>query len=176
YGWVGDALRQAIAERFPVDGEALERSLAAAVRSASEGTLEPRNARADVDALARAEMERRLVAKLDRSGMLRPGYLIRALQEGRLGLFEAGLATLGGFTAAQVRAAIRASDCEPLALACATVGIDRAAFPALLQDVRDLSGGAPGGEPPPPSLFDQTPDAAARAFRSAIARLAGGNV
>lgn len=176
YGWVGQALREAIGERFRIDADALNQALAASARAAANGLVEPRNARAEVDALARAEMERRLVAKLDRSGMLRPGYLIRALQEGRLGLFEAGLATLGGFTAAQVRAAIRASDCEPLALACATVGIDRAAFPALLQDVRDLSGGAPGGEAPPASLFDQTPDAAARAFRNAIARLAGGNV
>lgn len=170
YGWVGDALRQAIGERFRVDGDALERSLSAAVQSASEGALEPRNARADVDALARTEMERRLVAKLDRSGQLSPGYLVRALREGRLGLFEAGLAMLGGFTAAQVRRAIRASDCSALAAACTAVGIDRAIFPGLVEDLRTLNNGLPGGGPVRASaLFNLAPDAAARTFRETVA-------
>lgn len=177
YGWVGDALRQAIGERFPVDGEALERSLAAAVQSASEGALEPRNARADVDALARIEMERRLVAKLDRSGQLSPGYLVRALREGRLGLFEAGLAMLGGFTAAQVRRAIRANDCSALAAACAAVGIDRAIFPGLVEDLRGLNNGLPGGGPARAGpVFGLAPDAAARTFREVVADTPAGIV
>lgn len=176
YGWVGQALRQAIGERFPVDTYALDRALAASARAAANGLAEPRNARAEVDALARIEMERRLVAKLDRSGMLRPGYLVRALQEGRLGLFEAGLATLGGFTPAQIRCAMRAATSEPLALACMAVGIDRAVFPAVLEDIRRLSDDLPGGAPLDPAVFDTPPDAAGRAFRDLVAELASGIV
>ena len=97
-------------------------------------------------------MDRRLVAKLKASNQLRPGYLIRAIREGRLTLFQHALAELGGFSAAQVRRAMQSESANPLLLACASVGIDRAVFPALLQEIRRLNNGLPKGDLPDSAL------------------------
>ena len=79
------------------------------------------------------------------AGQLRPGYLIRALREGRLGLFAGALAILGRFDAAHVRATLDSDRPELLALACAAVGIDRSVFPDILEMTRTLNDGRPGG-------------------------------
>lgn len=165
YGWVGQALRQAISERFQVDDSALDEAVAAAVHAANTGR--PADAADARSPAERDEMERRLVAKLAASSQLRAGYLIRAIREGRLGLFEHALATLGEFSLPQVRAAVRAMSPEPLCLACTSVGIDRAVFPALLVEVRRLSGGYPeGGDP---VRTPRSADASAREFRAVMA-------
>lgn len=143
---VGQALRQSIVARFRLDPAALDGALADSVREAHGGTP-TEQARAAMLAREerRVEMEQRLVDKLDSAGQLRPGYLIRALKEGRLGLFLLSLATLGRFEASHVRRAVDSDRPELLALACAAVGIDRSVFPSILEMVRDLNGGLPGG-------------------------------
>jgi uncharacterized protein (DUF2336 family) len=145
YVWLGQAMRQALTERFRLDPEALERALAETVREAHGGL---RGADDGLVVVAREgereEMERKLVDKLHGAGQLRPGYLVRALREGRLSLFAAALAKLGGFEPDQVRHALDASRADLLQLACAGVGIDRSAFPSILQMVRSLNGGRPG--------------------------------
>ena len=88
------------------------------------------------------EMERRLVAKLKASGQLRPGYLVRALRDQRLGLFVAALAEIIGV------------DC--------TV-IDRAVFPSLLAEVRRQTGGQPADKGWTATVISAA--TAARAFR-----------
>src|SRR5207247_6482663 len=93
----------------------------------------------------REMMERRLIDKLHAAGQLRPGYLVRALREGRLNLFTAALAMLGRFEADHIRRAIDSDQPELLALACAAVGIDRSVFPTILEMVRQLNGGRPSG-------------------------------
>jgi uncharacterized protein (DUF2336 family) len=143
YAWVGQALRAAIADRFRIDTVALDHALAEAVQVAYRGNgHEERQMLLSRDG-EREEMERRLVAKLNAAGQLRPGYLIRALKERKLSLFENALAILGGFPVEDVRAAIGASSVQPLSLACAAVGIDRIVFPSVLAMVRELSGGRP---------------------------------
>lgn len=118
--------------------------------------------------------EGRLVEKLAQTGRLRPGFLVRMLREGRLGLFEAALARLGGFEAAEIRCAMMSRDKpELLALACAAIGMDRGAFPTILSLVRNLNGGAPGGGEEGArramGAFGPFPaDRAATAFRRAI--------
>lgn len=90
--------------------------------------------------------EARLIEKLAASGQLRRGYLLRALSQGRLGLFVKALARLGGYEAEAVARAVGDPDRpELLALACAGIGIDRSAFPTVLERVRAINGGAPGG-------------------------------
>ncbi|MEH6665528.1 MAG: DUF2336 domain-containing protein [Brevundimonas sp.] len=165
YGWVGQALREAIQERFEVDAPILGDAIDQAVRAAyaRKGETPPGGLEDDP---AREEMERRLVAKMDASGQLRPGYLIRAIREERLSLFEHALATLGGFPLNQVRDAVRAESPEPLRLACAAVGIDRAVFPAMLDEIRKLSGGLPGGVLRKPRFLERSGESAARAFRA----------
>lgn len=163
YQWVGQALRQAISERFRVDDARLDAAVqhAATTAAGSPQWRTPENRR--LEQRERAEMERRLVAKLQAAGQLRPGLLIRALREQRFELFEQALAALGGFTDAQVRHATRAPTAEPLYLACIAVGVDKAVFASLLTEVRTLTGGLPGD-----GGWTATPmnaHSAARAFR-----------
>ena len=140
YQWVGTALRQSICARFQVDEAKLAPMITQSVYDARSGTMAPVPT-TDPD---RDEMERRLVAKLQSSGQLRAGYLIRAARERRLGLFVHALATLGGFSVTQVREALAAKSPEALFYACAAVGIDRAVYPALLAEIRLLNDGFPG--------------------------------
>lgn len=141
YQWVGTALRQSIAARFKVN----EQALGKAVYDAVEGVLRPASPeQPPPDQGARDEMERRLVDKLQSAGQLRPGLLIRAIREKRLGLFTHGLAALGGFSIGQIRVALDAATPEALYYACAAVGIDRAVFPTLLVELRKLNASLPG--------------------------------
>jgi hypothetical protein len=146
YVWVGQSLRSAIVSRFKVDQEALDKALSEAVVEAHENPAEegqrPVVIERDGD---REEMERRLIEKLHGAGQLRSGYLLRALREHRLSLFEAALAKLGGYTVEQVRMATHCDRPELLALACASIGVDKSAFNTILALVRELNGGLPGG-------------------------------
>ncbi len=175
YVWVGEALRASLVTRFPVDADKLDDALHAAVREAHDDSVADLHAPVTAErAREREEMERRLIAKLHDAGQLKPGYLLRALREGRLSLFEAAMAKLGGFTSEQVDLAIGADSPELLALACAAVGVDRVVFPTVLTLVRQLNGGRPSG---PPEIaqraltaFGGHPgSAAAAAFRHAVA-------
>ncbi|MBJ7318374.1 MAG: DUF2336 domain-containing protein [Brevundimonas sp.] len=171
YQWVGQALRQSIGERFQID----DRLLNAAVREASAKASRipvwrPLPNGRNAEDRERQEMERRLVDKLQAAGQLRPGILIRALREQRYGLFERALGHLGGFSPAQVRAAIHSSTAEPLYLACTAVGLDKAVFASVLAELRKLTDGLPGD-----GGWSATPmnsHSAARAFRQMMERFA----
>ena len=166
YHWVGVALRQSIAERFTIDTARLD----AEIEAATAAALNPvGSAAAPSSAAERDEMDRRLIDKLKAADQLRAGYLIRALREGRLGLFSHGLAALGGFTHGQVRHALAATTPEALYYACAAVGIDRAVFPPLLAEIRKLSGGPPDGSGASVWLRGAISEAsAARSFRALV--------
>jgi uncharacterized protein (DUF2336 family) len=143
YIWVGQSLRQALVDRFRLDPAMLDEALAESVREA-HGNQPPPNA-AVPRAPEREESEHRLIAKLQEAGQLRPGYLLRALREGRLSLFSAALAALGRFDHADLGKAMGSDRPELLALACAAVGIDRSVFPTILDLVRELNQGRPSG-------------------------------
>ena len=165
YQWVGTALRQSICARFQIDERKLAPLIEQSVYDARSGTMVsvPAN---DPD---RDEMERRLVAKLQSAGQLRAGYLIRAVRERRLGLFVHALATLGGYSVAQVREALAAKTPEALFYACASVGVDRAVYPALLAEIRLLNDGAPGDLGQAVWLRGAiSPASAARSFRALV--------
>jgi len=146
YLWVGQSLRSAIVSRFKVDAAKLDAAIAEAVREAHGNASAGGPTMVWERAGEREEMEARLIDKLAAADQLRPGYLLRVLKEQKLSLFEAALARLGGFEADQVHRAVCSNDRpELLALACASVGIDRGAFPTILSLVRDINGGHPGG-------------------------------
>src|SRR3546814_11208185 len=84
-------------------------------------------------------MESRLIEKLHAAGQLRPGYLVRVLQEGRLSLFAAALTTLGRFEAGPVRRTIDSDRPHLLGLAFAAVGNDPRVLPTILELVRQLN-------------------------------------
>ena len=146
YIWVGQSLRQALLGRFAFDPQGLDAALAEAVQEAHGGMArEPEETAGVADEAERQAMETRLIDKLAAAGQLRPGYLMRALREHKLTLFAAALATLGRFKPEEIRRALASERPDLLALACAGVEIDRSVFPSLLEMVRKLNGGLPGG-------------------------------
>ena len=183
YAWVGSSLKTAIVARFDVDAEALDAALKQAVqdvhgdypaKTPAKGS-KPHLTPAPSPSKERQETEQRLIEKLHEAGQLKPSYLLRALREGKLSLFEAALARLGGFTFDQVHIAIASDRPELLALACVAVGVDRSVFPTLVGLVRDLNGGLPSGEIEAANrafnAFGSHPrSAAATAFGHAVAR------
>lgn len=169
YSWVGQALRQAIHERFEIDDAKLAVAVHQAVDATAPGlrpgapALTVVSHDSETMAAARDEAERRLIAKMQAAGQLRAGFLIKAIREGRLSLFEYGMAALSGFSAQQVQRAIRHPTPEPLFLACTAVGIDRAVFPAVLAEIRILTKGWPSGDHA--QFLNETPPTPGRAVR-----------
>ncbi|MGZ3278722.1 MAG: DUF2336 domain-containing protein [Caulobacteraceae bacterium] len=144
YAWVGDVLRDALASRFDLDPAALSLAMGEAVKEAKAAPLgRPVQVERPED---REAMEQRLIEKLDGAGQLKPGYLMRALREHKLSLFEAGLARLGGLPLEDLRVAIACDRSDVLAMACVAAHIDRSVFRTILARVRDLNGGRPGGD------------------------------
>ncbi|EJL38492.1 hypothetical protein PMI01_00004 [Caulobacter sp. AP07] len=83
------------------------------------------------------------------------------------------MARLGQFDIRQVRRAVDSNRPELLALACSAVGIDRSVFPTILDHVRQLNGGRPGGgaeaaRKASGAFGPFAPDIAAMAFRQAV--------
>lgn len=139
YASVGESLKSALTSRFRLDPAALDAAIAEATRAAAGAGPTDRVEE------ERDDMDRSLVEKLKDAGQLRAGYLLHALREGRLNLFIHVLAGLGGFNTDQLRRAINSDRPELLALACAGVGVDRGAYPTILELVRDLNDQRPGG-------------------------------
>jgi uncharacterized protein (DUF2336 family) len=175
YLLVGRALRDALSARFHLDEAKMQAAVDDALHAAHRGEAAGDVGPVEVDE-DREEMERSLIEKLDSAGQLRPGYLLRVLREGRLQLFVMALARLGKFESAQIRRAIDSGRPELLALACSAVGIDRSVFPTILEHVRQLNGGRPGGGDEgvrrAASAFGPfTPDIAGMAFRQAVGQV-----
>ena len=74
---------------------------------------------------------RRLIEKLAEAGQLKVGFLIRVLLEGRLELFELGLAKLLDLDYSRVEHLLYGSGPRPVAMACRAIGIDRCVFPTI---------------------------------------------
>lgn len=172
YQYVGEALRDAIGERFRVDPGRIASAIDGVTAGVKSERAEPRGIDEAASVIERDEMERRLVSKLQTGGQLRAGFLIRAIREKRLGLFEHGIAALSGFSLTQVRAAIMRPSADALYFLCASVGIDRAVFPAVLDEIRQLSDGWPGdGDVGLQGRTSLPPSAAAREFRALMGHL-----
>lgn len=162
YLWVGQALKEAISRRFDIDPAALTLQIDAAVDQA----LAPPSTEIQEEP-DRDEMDRRLIDKLRTAGQLRSGLLIRALRENRLGLFTHGLAVLSDLPITDVRRALSSRSSEPLYYACVIVGVDRAAFTGIRNDIRRLNRGMPGDNAPPDwTQVGLSPESARRAFRT----------
>lgn len=170
YSWVGEVLRRELTERFPVDGDQLKDAVDGAV---VEAVIKPRAPAADEGDPDRAEMEAKLIAKLQAAGQLRPGFLLKSLREGKLYLFEVALSALAHLRTEEIRLACSSDRPELLALACASVGIDRSVFPTILSLLRALNNGRPSGNEGSMQKINQafslkTPEDAKAAFRADI--------
>ncbi|NBU28306.1 MAG: DUF2336 domain-containing protein [Caulobacteraceae bacterium] len=174
YGWVGAPLRKLLLQRFSLESERLND----ANNDSADGPLLPVGLRESVAQAERADelplfQEQQLVEKLHQAGQLRPGFLIRALREGRMRLFVLAIARLGDFEVAAIQRAIDSQRPELLGLACAAVGIDRSVFPTILEELRNLNQGRPGGgddglRRASGAFGPFSPSVAAMAFRQAI--------
>jgi uncharacterized protein (DUF2336 family) len=93
YAWVSAALRQYILQNFEVDEDDLDDTVADAMveAGAQEPTAEPDQA------------AQRLVDKLHEAGELTAGFLIKALRQSEITLFELGFAKLCGLRAILMR-------------------------------------------------------------------------
>jgi len=146
YGWAGEALRAEIAQRFGVDGAAFDEALRQATNDSLDGVRQAVSPTATDDD-ATGSGDQRLIAKLEASGQLRPGFLLRTLREGKLPLFEQGLSALARVSLDDVLAAVNSNRPDLLALACADIGIDRSVFATVLSLVRALNEGRPSATP-----------------------------
>ncbi len=175
YAWVGETLRAAIVARFRIDEDKLNEIIAAIVRDQRAGDEQSPRIAPDQPSQSELDLEQQLITKLDAAGQLRPGYLLRALREGKLSLFKASLARLGGFPREAVDLAIESGRADLLALACAAVGIDRSVFPTLHRLITDLMGrriiSSPATQGDVIAAFAETPETAARIFHDRVARL-----
>jgi uncharacterized protein (DUF2336 family) len=145
YTWVGAALRDSLISRFKLDPALMGDAVGDAVQAAKDEPFgRPVQLERPED---RETMELRLVEKLDAAGQLKPGYLVRALREHKLSLFEVGLARLAGIELSDLRTAMASDRPDVLALACVAANIDRSVFRTILARVRELNGQRPGGGP-----------------------------
>jgi uncharacterized protein (DUF2336 family) len=172
YAWVGQSLRKSLGMRFKLDTDKLDVALSTAIGESLSGkpteNLETPAPQGNTD--------ERLIEKLAAAGQLRSGLLFRSIQEGKLSLFVAALARLGSFVPRDINLALQANSPESLALACASVGIDRSVFPDLIQGIRALNDGLPGGDATAMRKamgafgpFDR--DISATAFRASVGRV-----
>lgn len=145
-----------------------------AVRSylASTGRLEPQVARGTLGIVAQSlqssvsSMTRdveanagKLVDKLATAGQLRPGFLVRVLQQGQVDLFDLAFARLLELQVGEFRRSFYLGGPKPVALACRAVGIDKSVFSTVF----DLSRRAYGA---PSSLTPHERGEVERAFAS----------
>jgi uncharacterized protein (DUF2336 family) len=130
YAWVSAALRQYILQNFEVDEDDLDDTVADAMveAGAQETRTEPDQA------------ARRLVDKLHEAGELTTGFLIKALRQSEITLFELGFAKLCGLRPILMRRIVYEPGGEALAIACRAIGIDRAVFQTVYKLTRQARG------------------------------------
>jgi uncharacterized protein (DUF2336 family) len=130
YAWVSAALRQHILQHFAIDEDDLDDTVAETMVevSAAESRSEP------------DEAPQRLVDKLFDAGQLTPGFLIKALHQSEVTLFELGFAKLCGLRALLMRRIIYEPGGEALAIACRAIGLDRAVFQTVYKLTRQARG------------------------------------
>jgi uncharacterized protein (DUF2336 family) len=142
YSWVGEALRKALSARFPDEALGLRDAMRDSLDVlSSQPKASPALASVPAD---RAGMEQRVVEKLQAAGQLRPGLVVRALNEGKLPLFITVLGALAGLSTDDVRSAVNADHAELLIVICTLAGIDKGAFPTVINLVQKLNDGRPG--------------------------------
>lgn len=73
----------------------------------------------------------KLVEKLAAAGQLKPGFLLRVLQQGQLDLFELAFARLLELDYRRAKRVLYEGGPRPVAMACRAVGIDRCVFPTV---------------------------------------------
>jgi len=119
-GWVSDALKTYLVQ----SGRLSEASATGGIDQAAHAVAAP--PRGD----ARGSGQK-LVDKLAAAGQLKPGFLLRVLQQGQTDLFDLAFAKLLEFDPTKFCEVFYRRGPRPAALACHAVGIDRCVFPTV---------------------------------------------
>lgn len=116
--WVSEALRSYIerSRNLPGTGAAVAEA-AKAVQAQPAGDA--------------ADSGRKLIEKLATAGQLKPGFLVRVLQQGQIDLFDMAFAKLLEVPVQEFRSLFYRKGPRAVALACRAVGIDRCVFPTV---------------------------------------------
>jgi uncharacterized protein (DUF2336 family) len=123
--WASDALKAYIVESRRLDPAAV----GGVVEQAARTVTAPAQAEG-------ADGGRKLVDKLAIAGQLKPGFLVRVLQQGQTDLFEIAFAKLLEMEPVVFRDLFYRKGPRPVALACRAVGIDRCVFPTIYRGSR----------------------------------------
>lgn len=140
YRWVGDTLRDELCHRFPHHSERLKQAVSDTVNHINDANL---------------------AARMEASGRLTPQALIRVLKSGRQSLFLHGLSILANLRTSDIEILLAKPSARPFYLACLAAGVDRPAFPDLLESLRQLDPSTP------PALLDSELRLAERARHQA---------
>jgi uncharacterized protein (DUF2336 family) len=124
FSWASSALKHHIAERFDIDPAVLEAELARSVSEELSKRQVPDG---------RAKMLHSLVDKLRASGQLKPGFLLKAAREGQMDIFRIAFARLLEVDQATMDVILDGKNIVQLARATRAAGIDRSAFPAVVE-------------------------------------------
>jgi uncharacterized protein (DUF2336 family) len=124
FSWASSALKSHIAERFDIDPAVLEAELARSVSEELSKRQLPDS---------RAKMLNSLVDKMRASGQLKPSFLLKAVREGQMDIFRVAFARLLEIDQATMDLILDGKDIVQIARATRAVGIDRSAFPAIIE-------------------------------------------
>lgn len=122
YRWVGDTMRDELCRRFPHHCERLKQAV--------NDTVDHIN-------------DAHIAAKMEASGRLTPSALIRILKDGRQTLFMHSLSILANIRVSDLEILLSKPSARPFYLACLAAGVDRPAFPELLEALRALDPSTP---------------------------------
>lgn len=131
YWWVSAALRKHISDNFPIDPAALDDAIEAVAAQ-------------NVDSLAVDLSESKpqeLVDRLADLGELRPDFLVKALRQGEVSLFEAAFCKLSGIKPKLLRRIIFEPGGEALALLCRAIDVDLKTFETVFELTRQAKDG-----------------------------------
>jgi uncharacterized protein (DUF2336 family) len=131
YWWVSVAVRQHIVENFSIDPATIDDSIENAVKDKIEGDND------DVEAASEAE---RVTEEMAAQNKLTEEFLLNALRDGEIPLFESGLAQTLGIRVKLMRRLIYEPGGEGLAMGCKAIGFSTETFARIFRLTREASG------------------------------------
>ena len=132
YWWVSVAVRQHIVENFSIDPSTIDDSIESVVKDRIEDTD-------DAEGLV-SEAER-VAAEVSAHNKLTEEFLLNALADGEIPLFEASLAQAVGIRVKLMRRLIYEPGGEGFAMGCKAVGFSSQTFAKIFRLTREASGG-----------------------------------
>jgi uncharacterized protein (DUF2336 family) len=118
--FASDTIKNFIVQNFEIKEAKLDAAIAAAERVVTSAPQPPQ--------ATPAESAQKLIDKLDISGQLKAGFLLRVLHQGQIDLFDLAFAKLLGIPLTEQRRKFYETGPKNVALACRAVGIDRCVF------------------------------------------------